>query len=325
MQAVRIHQTGGPEVLTLESNVPLPQPGAGEVQFKVEATGVNFIETYQRTGLYKVPLPFIPGSEAAGVVSAVGEGVTSLSVGDRIATASGKGGYAQYATAPAGKCSLVPASLSTHTAAAAMLQGMTAHYLSHSTFELKPGHVALVHAAAGGTGQLLVQMAKLLGATVIGTVSSQAKAQVAKEAGADHVILYTVTPDFDEEVKKIVPGGVHVVYDSVGKTTYEKSIKSLRPRGHLVTFGQSSGAIPPFDLLALSAGSFTITRPIMNHYVADEAEFQWRSKDVLGWIAEGKLKVTVSKEFPLEKAGEAHEAIQSRDNAGKILLIPPPL
>jgi len=323
MHAIKIHQVGGPEALTLDTNVPLPQPGPGEVQFQVAATGVNFIETYQRTGAYKATMPFIPGSEAAGTVAVVGDGVTTLKVGDRIATASATGTYAQYATAPANRIIKLPESIDLETASGVLFQGMTAHYLTHSSYVLKKGQTALIHAAAGGTGRVLVQVAKLLGATVIGTVSSDAKAQIAKEAGADYTINYTTTPDFDVEVKKLTGGqGVHVVYDSVGKPTFDKSLKSLRICGHVILFGQAGGAVPPIDPHTLMAGSFSITRPMLAHHIIEDEDFRWRSTDVLNWIQQGKVKIHIAAKFSLSKAGDAHNAIQSRDNAGKILLLP---
>src|SRR5690606_35339946 len=322
MKAVVVARPGGPEALTVR-DVPLPEPGPGEALVRLHAAGVNFIDIYHRTGLYPLPLPFIPGSEGSGVVEAVGEGVTEVKPGDRVAYAMHRGAYAEYAVVPAWMLAPLPAELSFETGAAAMLQGLTAHYLTFSTFPIHPGHTVLVHAAAGGVGLLLVQMAKARGATVIGTVSTQAKAELAREAGADHVILYTET-GFVEGVKEITGGrGVDCVYDSVGKETFFDSLKCLKPRGFLVLFGQSSGPVPPVDLQILNShGSLFVTRPSLAHYILHRAQLLQRTGDLFSWIAQGRLKLRIDSTFPLEKAGEAHARLESRASAGKILLAP---
>ncbi|HVO43974.1 MAG TPA: quinone oxidoreductase, partial [Aggregatilineales bacterium] len=285
MYAIRIHELGEADKLIFE-DIPVPAPNAGEMRVKVGATGVNFVEIYQRKGLYKLPLPFTPGSEFAGVVDAVGEGVTGFKVGDRVATANGSGGYAEYALAPAAKVIAIPGAVTVEQAAAVMLQGMTAHYLAFSTYPLKPGDTALIHAAAGGVGQILVQIAKKCGATVIGTVSTEEKADLARKAGADHVIFYT-RDDFEVELKKLTGGqGIEVVYDSVGKTTFDKSLNCLKPRGYMVLYGQSSGPVPPFDPQVLNQkGSLFLTRPTLGHYVLTRDELLWRANDLFGWMA----------------------------------------
>jgi len=322
MHAIRVHQFGGPEALIYEE-APVPEPGAGEVRLKVEVAGVNFIDVYYRTGQYKAPMPLTPGSEAAGVIDAVGAGVTDFKVGDKAAFAMSLGTYAEYVTVPASKVVPVPAGVDSRSAAAVMLQGMTAHYLVKDTYPLKAGETALVHAAAGGLGHLLVQAAKLCGAKVIGTVSTEEKAKMAREAGADEVILYTQT-DFEAEVKRITGGkGVDVVYDSVGVTTFEKGLNCLRRRGYMVLCGQSSGAVPPLDPQILNAkGSLFLARPSLGAYIADRAELLQRTKDLFGWIAAGKLKITVDKAFPLKDAAEAHKYLEGRQSKGKLLLIP---
>jgi NADPH2:quinone reductase len=322
MKAIRIYEFGGPEKLRYEE-VPLPEPGGGEVRVKIEAAGVNFIDIYHRTGLYPLPLPATPGVEAAGVVEAVGPGVTELKVGDPVAYSSQPGAYAEYAVVPESKLVPVPAELDLTSAAAVMLQGMTAHYLTHSTYPLKAGETALVHAAAGGVGLLLVQVAKRLGATVIGTVSTEEKAQLAREAGADHVILYTQT-DFEEETKRLTDGaGVHVVYDSVGKTTFDKSLNVLRPQGYLVLFGQSSGPVSSFDPAILNAkGSLFLTRPSLFHYVAKREDLLWRSGDLFKWLVAGELTLRIDQKLSLAEAAEAHRLLASRQTAGKLLLVP---
>jgi NADPH2:quinone reductase len=322
MYAIRIHEHGGPDVLVYEE-VPMPEPGKGEARVKVAAAGLNFIDTYHRTGLYPVERPFTPGMEIAGEVDAVGEGVYEVSVGDRVACGFHPGGYADYAVIPAAKLVKVPEEVDLQMAAAAMLQGMTAHYLSHSTFALQPSHTVLVHAAAGATGQLLVQMAKQRGARVFGTASTAAKAALAIQFGADEVILYS-QKDFVAEVRRLTDGqGVDVVYDSVGQATFEGSLDCLRPRGMLVLFGQSSGKVPPFDLTTLNIkGSLFVTRPSLGHYVATREEMQQRANDVFTWIAEGKLKPHIDRTMPLKDVREAHEALESRSTAGKVLLIP---
>ena len=322
MKAVRVHNFGGPEVLKNEE-IAVPEPKAGEARVKIEAIGLNYIDIYQRTGLYPLPLPFTVGREAAGLVDATGPNVTAVKVGDRVAYAMEPGAYAEYAVVPAWKLVPVPANVDSRSAAATMLQGMTAHYLTHSTYALKNGETALVHAAAGGVGLLLIQIAKNLGATVIGTVGTEAKADLAKQAGADHVILYTQV-DFLPEVKRVTSGaGVHVVYDSVGATTFEKSLDCLRPRGCLALFGQASGPVPPFDLGNLAAkGSLFVTRPTLVHYMSDRRELLERAGDLFNWIASGKLKLRIEKTFPLAEAAEAHRQLEGRRTTGKVLLIP---
>jgi NADPH2:quinone reductase len=322
MKAIQIHETGGPEVLTL-AELPIPQPGPGQVLIRVEAVGVNFIEIYFRKGTYKAALPLTPGSEAAGTVEKLGPGVTGFAAGDTVASVGVLGSYAEYALVPATQLVKVPASLSMQQAAAAMLQGMTAHYLSHSTYPLKAGETALVHAGAGGVGLLLTQMASRLGARVITTVSTAEKAALSRQAGAAKVILYT-EQDFVAEVKRLTGGkGVDVVYDSVGKTTFEGSLNCLRPRGLLALFGASSGPVPPFDLIQLSGkGSLFITRPTLWHYVATRKELDWRADDVLGWAAKGELKLRTEHVYPLAEAAQAQIEMEARRTTGKILLEP---
>jgi NADPH2:quinone reductase len=322
MKAVRVHKCGGPEVLTYE-DIAVPEPKAGEARVKIEAIGLNYIDVYQRTGLYQLPTPFTLGREAAGIVDAVGPNATEVRVGERVAYAMEPGAYAEFAVVPAWKLVPVPAKLDSRSAAATMLQGMTAHYLTHSTYPLNQGETALVHAAAGGVGLLLIQIAKMRGATVIGTVSTEAKARLAKEAGADDVILYTQT-DFLAEVKKLTGGkGVHVVYDSVGVTTFDQSLNCLRPRGCLALFGQSSGPVPPFDLGKLATmGSLFITRPTLLHYMLDHTELLRRTNDLFDWIAAGKLKLRIDKTFTLRDAAEAHRQLEGRRTTGKVVLFP---
>jgi NADPH2:quinone reductase len=322
MKAVRVHKYGGPEVLVVD-DLPVPEPKAGEARVKIEAIGVNFIDIYQRTGLYPLQTPFTLGSEGAGVVDAVGEGVTEVKKGDRVAYAMVLGSYAEYAIVPAWRLVPVPANIDAKSAAAIMLQGMTAHYLTHSTYPLKQGETAVVHAAAGGVGLLLVQIAKMRGARVIGTVSTEAKAQLARGAGADDVIFYTQT-DFLTEVKKLTGGkGVHIVYDSVGVTTFDKSLDCLRPRGYLVLFGQSSGPVPPFDPGKLAGKvSLFLTRPSLAHYTLDRAELLQRSGDLFNWIASGKLKLRVESAFSMVDAAEAHRQLEGRKTTGKVVLFP---
>jgi NADPH2:quinone reductase len=322
LNAVQIHEIGGPEVLTL-AELPIPTPGPGQVLIKIAATGVNFIEIYFREGRYKAPLPLIPGMEAAGTIEQLGEGVSDFTVGDHVASAAVLGSYAEYALVPAAQLVKVPAGLDLKQAAAVILQGMTAHYLSHSSFPLKAGDTALIHAAAGGTGQLLVQMAHAIGARVIATVSTEAKAELARAAGASEVILYTEA-DFETETKRMADGcGVDVVYDSVGKTTFEKSLNCLRPRGMMVLFGGSSGAVPPFDLIQLSTrGSLFVTRPTLKDYIATRADLDQRAGDVFRWVVEGKLKVRAEHLYPLKDAAQAQIDIASRNTTGKLLLIP---
>jgi NADPH2:quinone reductase len=322
MKAIQIQETGGPEVLRLV-DLPIPQPGQGQVLIRIEATGVNFIEIYFRKGVYKAALPFTPGSEAAGTVEELGPGVTGFAAGDTVASTSVLGSYAEYALVPAAQLVKVPAALAPEKAAAAMLQGMTAHYLAHSTFPLKAGETALVHAGAGGVGLLLTQMAVRLGARVLTTVSSPAKAELSCEAGASDVILYN-EQDFEAEVKRLTGGkGVDVVYDSVGKTTFEKSLNCLRPRGLLALFGGSSGPVPPFDLIQLSGkGSLFVTRPTLWHYIATRAELEWRSGDVLGWATSGELKLRTEYTYSLANAAQAQIDMEGRKTTGKILLMP---
>jgi NADPH2:quinone reductase len=319
MKAIRVHETGGLDKLVYEE-VPFPTPGPGQVRVKLHAIGLNFIDIYFRTGLYKSPLPFIPGQEAAGIVDAVAEDVTTVKPGDRVAYAGTLGAYAECAVVKASQLVPLPDSLSFENAAAVTLQGMTAHYLTYSTFPLRKGETILLHAAAGGVGLLLTQVAKRIGATVIGTVSTEEKAALAKEAGADHIILYTRT-DFEQEVKRITSGaGVDVVYDSVGRTTFDKSLNCLRRRGMMVLFGQSSGPVPPFDLSALNAkGSLYITRPGLPHYTATPDELLWRSRDVFQWVAEGSLKVRIDRIYPLTEAAKAQQALEGRKTSGKVL------
>lgn len=322
MKAIRVHEPGGPEVLRFEE-APLPHPGPGEVLVELRAAGVNFIDTYHRKGLYKVNLPFIPGVEGAGLVTAVAPDVTQFKVGDRVAYAMAMGSYAPQAAVPAARLVHLPAELDFEAGAAAMLQGLTAHYLARSTFSLQPGHVALVHAAAGGVGLLLVQIAKLLGATVFGTVSTEQKAELAREAGADYVIVYT-RQDFETGVKRLTDGkGVDVVYESVGKETFEKSLNCLRPRGFLVLYGQSSGPVPPFDPQVLNAkGSLFLTRPSLGHYTASREELDSRAADLFDWIVRGQVKLRIGGKYPLEDAARAHRDLEGRKTTGKLLLIP---
>lgn len=322
MQAIRVHHTGGPEVLQYEAIEP-PAPGPGQALVQIEAVGVNFIEVYQRTGLYKVPLPFIPGSEAGGTVVETGPEVTAVRVGDRVASQSFAGSYAQFSLAPAERLIKLPAAVSTRLGAALMLQGMTAHYLAHSTFPLASGHTCLVHAAAGGVGLLLCQIARRRGARVIGTVSTEEKAALAREAGAHEIILYT-QQDFRAETLRLTgQRGVDVVYDSVGRTTFDKGLECLAPRGTMVLYGQSSGPVAPIDPQVLNGkGSLFLTRPSLGHYVATQAELQERATAVLHWVADGSLKVRIGRELPLAAAAEAHRELEGRKTTGKVLLIP---
>ena len=323
MLAVRIHSHGGPDVLQVE-DVPVPEPGPGQARVKLAAAGINFIDIYYRLGQYKAVLPMTLGSEGAGVVDALGPGVSDLRVGDRVASQGFTGGYAQYAIAPADRLVKIPEGVDLPTAAAAMLQGMTAHYLAHSCYPLKAGDTALVHAAAGGVGRLLVQIAKMRGARVIATVGTDEKAALARGDGADDVILYS-RQDFEEETKRLTGGrGVDVVYDSVGRATFDKSLNCLRPRGYLVLFGQSSGPVAPVDPQILNAkGSLFLTRPTLAHYVASREDLLQRANDVLGWIRDGRLKVNIGRTYPLQQAGEAQRALAARETTGKVLLIPP--
>lgn len=322
MKAVRVHQYGGLEALKYEE-VPVPEPGEGEARVKIEAIGVNFIDIYHRLGRYQGKLPLTLGQEAAGTVDAVGRNVTDVKPGDRVAYASVQGSYAEYAIAPAWRLVLIPAGVDFQQAAAVMIQGMTAHYLTFSTYPIKEGETALVHAAGGGTGQLLVQVAKRRGARVIGTVSTEEKAAYAREAGADEVILYSEV-DFESEAKHLTKdAGVDVVYDSVGKDTFDKSLNCIRRRGSMVLFGASSGPVPPLDPQILNAkGSLYLTRPFLAHYTADRSELLWRVNDLFSWIAAGELKVRIDKTFVLAEAAEAHQYLESRQSKGKVLLIP---
>lgn len=322
MKAIRVHQYGGVEVMKYE-DIPVPEPGAGEARVKIEAIGLNYIDVYQRTGLYQLKLPFTLGMEAAGVVDAVGGNVTDVKVGDRVAYSMVPGAYAEYAVIPSSRLVPVPKNIESRSAAATMLQGKTAHYLTHSTYPLKTGDTALVHAAAGGVGLLLVQIAKRRGATVFGTVSTDEKARLAREAGADEIILYT-EKDFVGEVKRLTNGrGLNVVYDSVGQSTFEKSLDCLRPRGYMVLFGASSGPVPPFNLGTLAAkGSLFVTRPTLAHYAITREELLQRANDLFNWIAAGQLKLRIDKTFPLAEATEAHRQLEGRKTTGKVLLIP---
>jgi len=322
MKAIQVKQPGGPEALELV-DLPVPQPKPDEAVVKIAASGVNFIDTYQREGRYKVPLPFIVGQEGAGVVTAVGAEATSVKLGDRVAWVGIQGSYAEYISVPANRLVAIPEGVSEREAAALMLQGMTAHYLVYSTYPLKSGETCLVHAAAGGAGGLIVQMAKMLGARVFGTVSTEEKARIAREAGTDEAILYT-QQDFEAEVKRLTAGrGVDVVYDSVAQTTFEKSLNSLRPRGMLALFGQSSGPVPPIDPNILNGkGSLFLTRPSLGHYLLTREELLWRASDVLNWVASGKLKLRIDRTYPLAEAAAAHRDLEGRKTAGKLLLIP---
>ncbi len=322
MKAVRVHAPGGPEALKYE-DVPEPTPKPGEAIVKIDAAGLNYIDVYQRSGLYKLDLPLTLGLEAGGTVTAVGAGVTEVKMGDKVAYTGVPGAYAQYAAAPAQRLVVLPPGLHPKQGAAAMLQGMTAHYLACSTYPLKTGDTCLVHAAAGGVGLLLCQIARIRGARVIGTVSTDEKAKLARAAGADQVILYT-KQDFEVEVKRITGGkGLQVVYDSVGKTTFDKGFNCLAPRGMMVLYGQSSGPIGAFDPQVLNQkGSLFLTRPSLGHYTATREELQQRAGEVLGWIRDGKLKLRTELEFPLKDAAEAHRALEGRKTTGKVLLIP---
>src|SRR5216684_2647496 len=322
MKAIRIHAPGGPEALTLD-DVPEPTPGGGQAAVKLAAAGVNYIDVYFRTGQYKAQLPLTLGLEGAGTVTAVGSGVSDVKAGDNVAWTGVPGSYAQMAAVPADRLVKLPAGMAPKDGAASMLQGLTAHYLVTSSYPLKKGDTCLVHAAAGGMGLLLCQMGKMLGATVIGTVSTEEKAALAKAAGADHVILYT-KQDFEPEVKRITGGrGVDVVYDGVGASTFDKGLNCLRPRGLMALFGAASGPVPPLDLQRLNAGgSLFITRPSLTHHVATREELMQRSSELLGWVRDGKVKLRVEHQFPLEQAAEAHRQLEGRKTTGKILLLP---
>ena len=322
MKAIQVQKPGGPEALTLV-DIPAPKPKPNEVGVKVAAAGVNFIDVYIREGRYPSPLPFIMGLEASGIVTEIGADVKSFKPGDRVAYTGIPGAYAEYSVVPADRLVLLPRGITEQQAAAAMLQGITAHYLVHDAFPLKKGETALIHAAAGGVGLLLVQMAKNIGARVIGTAGNEEKAKLAREAGADEVILYA-QQDFEVETKRLTDGkGVHVIYDGVGKTTFDKDLNVLRPRGYFVLFGASSGAVPPFDLAKLGQkGSLFITRPTLAHYIASHEELQYRATDVLTMIATGKLKLRIEHIYPLREAQQAHIDLEARKTTGKLLLIP---
>jgi len=320
MKAIQVKQVGGPEVMTLV-DLPVPKPNAQEALVKITAAGVNFVDVYFREGRYRATLPFIMGQEAAGVVTEVGEGVTQVKAGDRVAYRGGPGSYAEYAAVPVGRLVRIPEGIDDRQAAAAMLQGMTAHYLSHSTFPLKRGDTALIHAAAGGVGLLLVQMAHHIGARVIACVSTEEKATLAREAGADEVILYSQT-DFEAETKRLTANrGVDVVYDSVGKTTFDKGLNVLRPRGYMVLFGSASGPVPPMEPESLQKGSLFLTRPTLLHYGTDRKDLEERSSAVFGMVAQGKLKLRI-KTYPLASAQQALRDVEGRKTTGKILLLP---
>jgi len=324
MQAIRVHQFGGPEALVYEE-VPDPQAGPGQALVRIEAAGLNFIDVYHRTGFYKLPTPppFILGQEAAGTVAAVGEGVSEVAAGDRVAWCAVQGADAELAAVPAARLVKLPDGVTTRQGAAIMLQGMTAHYLATSIYALRPGDACLVHAAAGGVGQLLCQIAKLRGARVFATVSTEEKARLARDSGADEVILYT-RQDFEAEVKRATGGhGLQVVYDGVGRTTFDKGLACLAPRGLMALFGQSSGAVPPVDPGRLAAGgSLFLTRPTLFHYIATREELTARSGDLFSWLAAGRLEVRIGAEFPLRQTADAHRALEARQTTGKVLLIP---
>jgi NADPH2:quinone reductase len=322
MKAIQVSQAGGPEVLQLVE-LPTPTPKPNEAVVQIKAAGVNFIDVYFREGRYPAPLPLTLGQEGAGIVTAAGAEVTNVAAGDRVAYTGVPGAYAEYAAVPADRLVRIPDDLDFQHAAAAMLQGMTAHYLTHSTYPVQRGETALVHAAAGGVGLLLVQLCKHRGARVIGTAGSEAKAQLARDAGADEVIIYT-EQDFETETRRLTDGaGVHVVYDGVGKSTFEKDLNVLRLRGYLVLFGGASGAVPPFDLIKLSQkGSLFLTRPSLHHYIHTREELEERSRAVLRMIAAGELKLRIHKTYPLAEAAQAHRDLEGRKTSGKLLLIP---
>jgi NADPH2:quinone reductase len=322
MKAIRIHEAGGPEVLRLDE-VPVPEPGPGEALVKIDAAGLNFVDIYERRGWYRLDLPLTLGKEAAGTVVSIGSGTQGVRPGDRVAFAMATGTYAEYAAVPAWKLAPIPDRIETKTAAAVMLQGMTAQYLARSTYPLGPGKTALVHAASGGVGQLLVQIAKLLGARVIGTCSTEEKAAIAKEAGADEVILYT-RENFAERTLGLTGGaGVDVVYDSVGKDTFERGLECLKPRGYMVLYGQSSGPVPAFDPQTLNAkGSLFLTRPSLGAYTATRAEVLERSGELFSWILDRKLSVRIDREYRFQDAAEAQRYMEARKTLGKVLLVP---
>ncbi len=322
MKAIRVHEYGGGEVLRYEE-VAQPEPQTGQVLVKLVASGVNFIDVYQRTGQYKIAPPFTLGSEGAGIVEGVGEGVTEFKAGDHVAFPQVLGAYSEYIAVPIEKLVPVPDGIDLKVAAAVMLQGMTAHYLINSTFPLQQGQRVLIHAAAGGVGLLLAQLAKQRGAFIIGTVSTEDKAQLAREAGVDVVIRYT-EQDFVSETRQATDGrGVDVVYDSVGKTTFDGSLNCLRPRGYMVLFGQSSGAVPPLDPQVLNGkGSLFLTRPTLGHYIADREELLWRARELFDGIQAGSLHVRIDRAVPLAEVAAAHKALEGRETSGKVVLIP---
>jgi NADPH2:quinone reductase len=322
MKTIRVNRYGGPDELVPEDR-PVPKPGKGEALVRLDAIGVNFIDVYQRMGLYRTPLPFTPGNEGEGIVEETGTGAGEVSAGDRVAYAGVLGSYAELALVPSSRLVRLPAGLAAGLGAAVMLQGMTAHYLTHATWALKPGDACLVHAAAGGVGLLLVQMAKRLGARVIATVSTKEKAELARSFGADDAIVYT-EQNFESETRRLTGGeGVQVVYDSVGEATFEKSLGCLAPRGCLALFGQSSGPVRPFDPQVLnSKGGLFLTRPSLGHYTATRDELLRRANDVLGWTGAGELKVRIGARFPLSEAAEAHRRLTGRETTGKVLLLP---
>lgn len=321
MRAIQVKKTGGPEVLELVE-VARPEPKAGEVLVRIAASGVNFIDTYLREGRYPAELPFVPGQEASGVVEKLGEDVAGFAVGDHVAWNGTRGTYAEYACARAVDLLHVPHGMSLEDAAAVLLQGMTAHYLIHDTYRVQRGDAVLVHAGAGGVGLLITQMLKMVGARVITTVSTEEKAELSRGVGADDVVLYT-KENFAAAVRRMVPEGLPVVYDSVGKTTFEDSLKCLRPRGLMALYGGSSGAVPPFDLIRLSTmGSLYVTRPTLKDYVQTREELEQRARDVFGWVADGKLKVRVGQRYPLAEARQAHVDLQARKTTGKVLIMP---
>ena len=321
MHAIQVKRHGGPEVLEYVE-VERPRPKSGEALVRLEAIGVNFVDVYHRTGLYKLELPLTPGSEGAGAVEEVGPGVTEVRKGDRVAWAMVVGSYAEYAVVPAWKLVSIPSGVDARTAAAAMLQGMTAHYLATSTHSLTKSDTALVHAAAGGVGGLLIQVAKMRGARVFGTVSTEEKAKIAREAGADEVINYKER-DFETEVMRLTGGkGVNAVYDSVGKTTFDKSLNCVTRRGLLALFGQSSGPVPPFDPARLAKNGIYLTRPSLAHYAADREELLTRAGEMFTWIREGRLKLRIDRELPLRDAAKAHRLLEGRETKGKLILLP---
>ena len=322
MKAIQVSHVGGPEVLSLV-DLPIPEPKSNEAVVQIKAAGVNFVDVYFREGRYPAQLPFVVGMEASGVITAVGSEVKSVKIGDRVAYTGVMGSYAEYAAVPGERLVLIPDELDFNQGAAAMLQGMTAHYLSHSTYKLQRGETALVHAAAGGVGLLLVQMAKKIGARAIGTAGTEEKAQLARNAGADECIVYTQA-DFETETLRLTDGkGVHVVYDGVGKDTFDKGLNVLRPRGYMVLFGGASGPVPPFDLMRLThKGSLFVTRPTLTNYVATREELEQRSGDVMRMIVAGDLKLRIHKTYPLAEAQQAHRDLEGRKTTGKLILVP---